>query len=390
VSWRRERRRETASIGTSARAAVLPYVAARVIVLGALGLCHLLVGPLNAVTSAKAKGTVHSGLLSWDAAIYLRIAETGYAGAGRSAVRFFPLFPLLGRWLGALPGISDGAALIIIANVAAFGALVALHMLVTTEELGRKVPSTSVWLLALFPAAFVLVMGYAEALFLLLSIVAFLCWRTGRFAASIVPAYLAGLCRPIGVLLAIPAAVEVFLLWRSAHNRPRSGKLGIGRRVGQVLAVLAAPGGFMTYLSWVHYDYDNWTLPISEQLNRHHRGGVADPVATLLHDASDLLHGHHLGSAMHAPFAIVFVLVTIYICVRLPASYAWYTLATMAVALTAPNLDSFERYGLACFPIVIGLATMVNRRIWRVTLIGVSAVMLATLSVLAFLGMYVP
>lgn len=376
-------------VGTSVRASAVPFLASRAVVLAVLGLCRLVVGPLHLDTGAKAVGTVHSGLLAWDAAFYLRIAEVGYAGAGRGALRFFPLFPLAGRLLGALPLVTDGAALVIIANLAAFAALVALHGLVTAERLGRGTAATSVWFLALFPAAFVLVMGYAEAVFLLFSILAFWAWRAGRFPLSIIPSFLAGLTRPTGVLLVIPCAVEVVLVWRARGARA-GGRSGLVTGAGRLLAIAAPAAGAAVYLGWVRSVYGSFTLPLREQLSSKHRGGIADPVTTFAHELSDAAQLHHLGSAMHAPFVVAFVLLTLYACIRLPASYGWYALATMAVALTAPNLDSFERYGLACFPFAVALGCLCGTKRAALAGIGLSALLLAALSALAFLGIYVP
>ncbi|MGO9910467.1 MAG: mannosyltransferase family protein, partial [Acidimicrobiales bacterium] len=283
------------AIAESARAAVLPFLVSRAIVLAALGMARFLVdqlGPsISNATGAKAVGTAHSGLLAWDASWYLRIAEVGYGGAGKQALRFFPLFPLLGRLVGSLPGISDGTALILLANVFAFVALVLLHSLVSRESLGHDSAERSIWVLALWPAAFVLVMGYAESLLLCLSIAAFLCWRTGRWWWSIVPAYLAGLCRPVGVLLALPALVEAVIWWRSSGHR------SLASASSRLVAIAAAPAGMATYLAWSAATNGSFFEPLSEQTSRLHRGGIADPIATLLHDTSDLVHGNHLGTA---------------------------------------------------------------------------------------------
>lgn len=54
-----------------------------------------------------------------------------------------------------------------------------LHSLVTVESLGEEASSRTLWVISLWPASFVLVMGYAESLFLVLSAATFYCWRRG-------------------------------------------------------------------------------------------------------------------------------------------------------------------------------------------------------------------
>jgi hypothetical protein len=388
VSARRAGTSRGVAVTESARAAILPFLVSRAIVLGALGTARFLVDELrpSAATAAGARalGASHSGLLSWDASWYLRIAEVGYGSSGKQALRFFPLFPILGRAVGMLPLVSDRAALVLLANVFGLIALVLLHALVSRESLGRSTPERTVWLLSLWPAAFVLVMGYAESLLLCLSIAAFLCWRTGRWWWSVIPALLAGLCRPVGMLLALPALVEAIAWWRS------DGQRSLGPVASRLLAIVAAPAGAVAYLAWVAATTGSFTEPLTEQTSRVHRGGIADPVTTLLHDAKDLVHGQHLGTALHAPFMVVFLVLTVYIFFRLPASYGWYAAATMAVAITAPNLDSLERYGLACFPLAIAAGCLTERTLaLRLVLSGMGA-LLAVFSLLAFLGLYVP
>ncbi len=365
---------------------MLPFLVARALVIGALVLTRFLVDQLHptGAIGARAIGTAHAGLLSWDAAWYRRIAETGYAGAGTSSLRFFPLLPLLARGLAVMPGVSDGTALLVIANVCGFAALVLLHRLVAHERLGEGVAEGSLWVLSLWPAAFVLTMGYAEALLLLLSIAAFLAWRGERWWWGALPAYLAGTARPVGMLLAVPALVEAVRWWLNRGSHPPAAVLA------RLASIAAAPAGAVTYLAWSAAVGYGFFKPMSIQLGGTHRGALSDPLSTLFHDLVDLVHGHHVGSALHAPFVVVFVLLTIYLFFRLPAAYGWYAAATMAVALTAHNLDGLERYGLSCFPLAIAAACLMKPR-WaeRTVLAGLGA-MVTVLAALTFLGLYVP
>ncbi len=382
MNFRAAPRRSRVSIVSSVRGAAVPFVVTRAIVLASLGVAYLSAHQLGFVHGARAAGTSKAGLLAWDAAIYERIAAVGYAPAGPEAVRFFPLYPIVARGVAWLPGISTGTAMIIVANFFGFAALVALHALVTSESIGRRAPSHAVWAMSLWPAAFVLVMGYAESLFIFLSILAFFAWRKGYWWLSIVPACLAGLCRPTGLLLAVPALVQAVVSWRDERSLLRGA-------LGRVAAVAAAPAGAAIYLYWARR-FGPFLTPIRDQLSGAHRGSVSDPFVTMVHDGRDLLGGHHLGTAMHAPFAIAFVLLTVYLFFRLPAAYCWYAAVTVGVALTASNLDSLERYGLACFPLAIGVGLLIEHRRTRWIVLPAMGALLAALATLAFLGKYVP
>jgi len=73
-----------------------------------------------------------------------------------------------------------------------------------------------------------------------------------------------------------------------------------------------------------------------------------------------------------------------------PASYGAFAVAVLVVALTGSNLDSFERYALSAFPLVLaGASLTADDRVFRVVLV-LSAVALVGYSVLAFTNLYVP
>ncbi len=86
-----------------------------------------------------------------------------------------------------------------------------------------------------------------------------------------VAGFAAGLSRPVGMLLVIPAAIEVAANWRSLQVRERV--VGVG-------AVLAAPAGAAAYLGWAQEVAGSFLLPLREQLSPSRRGTVADPFVT--------------------------------------------------------------------------------------------------------------
>jgi hypothetical protein len=272
-------------------------------------------------------------------------------------------------------------SVIIVANVAALAAFAALYRLVMVELGDEACARRAVWLLALAPTAFVLVMGYAESLLLLTSLVTFLGLRQRRYALAICAAFAAGLCRPVGMLLVVPAAIEVATSWPALSGRERI--IGTG-------AVLAAPAGAAAYLGWTQEVVGSFLLPLREQLSRSRRGAAADPFVTFARDARDLVHLTHLGTAQHAFWAVVLVALAVFVLRRLPAAYGWYAVAVLAVVLTASNLESLERYGLGCFPFVIAAAMLTKgRRSYRVV-VALSGSLLIAYAMLAFLGKYVP
>ena len=74
------------------REALLPFLLARVVVLGALGLAHFIVDRTHPSTPGVA-ARVHAGLLGWDAGWFESIAREGYGPAGPSVVAFLSSCP---------------------------------------------------------------------------------------------------------------------------------------------------------------------------------------------------------------------------------------------------------------------------------------------------------
>lgn len=360
------------------RVAVVPWALARVLVVGSLALTRF---GVDHIEGARRPVQLGQGLFAWDAAFYRDIAEHGYGAVHSETLRFFPLVPLLSRWLGVVFLGNDAAALLVVANGSAllFGALV--YRLTRLETGDAPTATRAAWFAAILPPAMALVLGYAEATFMLLSVAMFLGLRTRRFGWAVPFGVLAGLARPVGVLLAVPAAIEAARTWRGATLRDRATRLG---------AVIAGPVGIGLYLLWVRYAYGDAWLPLSIQNNRAHRGGFVDPFTRTYDGIRDLVHGDRFGSGLHIVWLAVFVVLIVVLLQRLPSSYGWYAAAMVVVNLSARNLDSFERYAMSAFPLVLAVALLTDRPDVERPVLVVSAAGLVGYSVLGFLGVYVP
>jgi hypothetical protein len=411
------RRRDWAPVRADVAAALPPWAVSRVLVLGAWGVAHFLVRNLH-VQDAAVRQQAHEGLFAWDAGWYRGIAQHGYGFGGAAAgpheaLRFFPLLPAVARALG-----SSSVAMVVVvwASALVLGALV--HRLVLTEGKGEHLARLACWCVAVFPSAFVLVMGYAEALAMALAVGVFIALRARRWWWAAGLGVLAGLSRPLGVLLVVPAAVEVgravgrsVAVGRSgAVGRSvavgRSGAVGWSVAVGRVwgrgrgsvtgrvwaawaAAVVGPAIGLLAFLAWSWRRYGDFLLPLRVQTHATHRGQVVDPVTALWHGARGVFHGH-VGSALHVPWAILFVALAVVAFRRWPASYGAFATAVLVVALTSKNLDSLERYGLGAFPLILALATLLTRPWLERAWLTLSAGALGGYALLALLNAYVP
>jgi hypothetical protein len=268
---------------------------------------------------------------------------------------------------------------VLVVNAAALVTGVLLCRLVREETGNRALAARATWLFALLPPAVVLVLGYAEAVALALVIGTFLMLRRRRWWAAFLLGALAGLCRPTGMLLAFPALVEVARGWRGARDR-----------TGRVAAVLGAPAGTAAYLAWVGWRYDDWALPLRLQNSSDLRGGWEDPLSAVWGSAKALVTEGRIGDGLHVPWIGLFAVLLVVVFAKLPASYGLFSAAVLALALSANNLGSFERYGLFAFPLLIGLAYLTSDPRVERAVIALIGAALAGFTTLIFLGAFVP
>lgn len=365
------------SVLDAARAAVVPFVVSRVLVLASLAVARHLVDTL-AVGVRPVQ--VDDGLLGWDAAWYAAIARGGYDAVAVDGLRFFPLVPLLARAVALLPGVDTDLALVLVANGAALLAGIAVHVLAAGER-DERFARRAVWLLYLAPPAFVLVMGYAESTLVLATAVALLALRRRRWWAAAAAGLAAGLTRPLGVLAVLPALVEVLRAPRPVPRRELVARAG---------AVVAPAAGLYAYLAWAADRGESFLYPLRVHEDPTRRGAWRFPVTNVVDTAREFAAGDRASAGLHVATALVLVALVVVLARRWPASYSLYALAAVVIGLGASNLDSLERYSLSTVPLVLAAADVVEgETAQRVVFVGAGAGLVA-LATLAFTGVLVP
>lgn len=365
--------------------------------------------------------------LNWDGWIYVDIAQHGYTALGQAA--FFPLYPLVTRLVAFCLGGHTALAAQVVANAASFGAYGVLLLLVESE-FGPVAARRTLLFLLCFPASFFLAAAYTEALFLLLSLGAFLALRRHAWIAASVLIALASLTRPVGILLLLPLAAEMWLsrpFWRARGADGRPGRtqqaaplhrqtgeyppdaptpaeetgrrdasgtsFGTGWRlsiVASFLLPILALAGYCGYLAlrfgrplgFLTAEGGTWGRRASWPWDSFVRAGAAvlhDPLNQALPAALDLL-------LMALFIAVAFVALR-----RLPFPYALYTLASLALIVLLPMhrenwgaLSSNKRFMVDVFPVFLVLATARPRR-WIEPLAVTLSLLLQILLTVAFL-----
>lgn len=334
--------------------ALAPWIVSRTIVLVALAVARDIGEELRLSLRAI---PLRQGLFAWDAAFYRDIAQGGYDAVADAGLRFFPGLPLLARALAWPIGGRVGPVIIVLVNLAALLYAGALHRLVVDETADEDLARRSIWIALLAPPALCLVLGYAEAVFALLAVLVFMAARRQRWWWAAVGAFAAALTRPTGVLLAVPIAIEAV----TAIRNPSAGSRRLRDVVAPAVAVLAPGLGLLSFLAWSSSTGRGFLTPLQIQSSSQLRGGFVAPWTALRMAASNLGSGDRLGSGLHLVWAIVVIACLVAVARRLPTSYWVWAALSVAVALSAPNLDSFERYAVATFPVLIGAGVLTAR-----------------------------
>lgn len=357
--------------------AVLPaWVLARLLVFAGFVLANTL---SDGLVLEPEPVQLDEGLGAWDGTFYRDIAEYGYESLPLEAVRFFPLYPLIGRALSPLFLGNHAAALVATSSVLALAVAVLTRRLVLLETRNERLATRAAWFMTLVPSAFVLVFAYSEALFLTATLAAFLALRSQKWWWAALAGVLAGLTRPFGLFLVLPALVEV---WR--HRGALHGK----RLVGAGAALVGPLLGTGAYLLFTGTALDSWAGPFRSQSD--FRGDLVDPVTRMARGVSDVFGDEALGDGLHLPFAVL-ALVLLALTFRYwPVSYGLFAAAIVIGAVSADNLNSLERYMLNAFPIVLTLAVVAKQDWSERSVLVLSGAGMVGLTTLALLGEYVP
>jgi Mannosyltransferase (PIG-V) len=318
----------------------------------------------------------------WDGPFYVNIAAAGYdARPPLPNIVFFPLYPALIRVIAAIAG--DGSlrfwvaalSVSLVSLVVAVAYLIALVRIDFSERVARR---AAIFLLV-FPTSLFLSATYPESLFLALSVASFYYARRERWWLVGLLGCAASLTRPYGALLAIPLAFEYLLQRDFDLRRVRLGFLWIG-------LIPLGLAFFLGYIAWKFQDpgvmgaaqeiWGRGFVPPWEVLAKYVEGPV-------------IVHGFsYLGvSLVDLAFAAFFGVMVIYAWRRLRPTYAIYATLLLVTFLSSGKFVSVGRYGLALFPVFLGLALLADTRPSRDAIVSAS-LLFAGLAMAMFATVY--
>ena len=309
----------------------------------------------------------------WDGWWYVGIARRGYrffSADRQSPVAFFPLYPLMIRELAPLAGGALQAAFLL-TLASGLGATVLFHRW-CVAKLGPAQARLAVLLLASYPFAFYL-MGaiYADALFLLTAVAAFVALEEDRPVLAGMFAALATATRPVGAALVVGLWVLALERkgvlgrlcpdrtgWREAARRSRPADLGL-------LLAPAGLGAFCTFL-WIRFSRPFAFLDTAgargwDQPPGFHTWFKVHWVKAMWHGPWDNGHFGHLMANFLATAVVAAFIPAVFR--RLGLGYGIFVaIAVVATAVSTKDFVGMGRYTLAAFPCFAVAADTLSRR----------------------------
>jgi hypothetical protein len=315
----------------------------------------------------------------YDSGWFYGIAHHGYqfTPGGRDNMAFFPVYPLLMRYVGDLFGGGQPhyyIAAVAVSWIAFVGAMVLLYR-VARLDLPDDAAERAVVYAAVFPFAFFFGVAYSESVFLLFVLASVYLMRTGRWWLGGVAGAMACLTRVNGIF-AVPTLLVVAL------QAPMAGPRFSRQRIKALAAVAVAASGLLAYSLFVYSKTGSlfhWADTIT-RWDYHPGGSPITPIVTLL--VSLVTHPYaYLTQQPMAPYdllngsAAILALVAIpFVWRRFGFGYALVIAFNLWVPLSSGSLVGLGRYCAVLFPIFLWLATF-ERVIVRRWLLGVFGVL---------------
>ncbi|MCB0344211.1 MAG: hypothetical protein KDD66_03805 [Bdellovibrionales bacterium] len=298
-------------------------------------------------------GALEGVARSADAVWYEGIATNGYdVGTSPSTEQhnwtFFPLYPLMMRFMAPLFG-SPIAAGLVISNLCFLLSLVVLQAYLLELGCSRQITRRSLWFLCIFPTTYFFSAPITESLFLLLSLSSFyLAARKNWISAGLVYA-LASATRPTALLI-LPAFALVLY---------QGGAL---RNIKGWLSLAIAPTGGLAFMGYL-YRLTGDPLAFSNNQaawNRFQHSFVE--LTSILAGSPETLMVNWNFLLINVLASLLGVALSIYLLTQKRYAWALILFLPIASALSTGSVMSMARFIAALFPTPIALAMLSKKR----------------------------
>ena len=240
-----------------------PWLMGLVVTAAQLAVAVLLLAPEGPISFRYASLVQHDGY--W----FENIVDRGYQTIVPpinhkvmevSNVAFFPAYPVLAKILRSVVPIETETALLIVAQLAAWGFWTYFFLFCRRWKLPSMLAFFGGLVIAAHPAAFFLVAGYSESLFLM-ALLGFMYWSSAEGRSAKVLAGLHGIVMSATRIVGIPCAAfpvvrDLFRKGWSTFRDPRRWFQNYGGAIGVMMVAILGAVSFFIYcqVRWGRWD----------------------------------------------------------------------------------------------------------------------------------------
>lgn len=295
----------------------------------------------------------------WDTGWYIGISQHGYTPSSmyqvisqQTNIAFFPLYPLIMRFLGLATGNYYLAGLII-SNFCLIVSCVYLYRLVRLDY-DEDISIKSIKYLLLFPVSFILSGVFTESLYLTLTLMCFYYARTGKWHLAGIAGFFLSLTRSTGVLVVLPLLYEGLMPLIRKDVSLKSLKNSLNKIFPLFYLSLIPLGTFSFMIFNYHLTGDFMAFAHSQVMWQRHFGNPLEI----------LINGYHgdIYTAFEAVFATIAMFIFILFYRRIRFSYWLFCIYSIFVPLCT-GIQSMPRFILVIFPIYILFADITKNRV---------------------------
>lgn len=317
---------------------------------------------------------------NFDGVHYLRIVKSGYESGLSQA--FFPVYPLLIRWLGQL--IHNPLIVGLIISHLAFSVFIYFFIKLARLDYSSKAVIWAGLLLLLFPTSFFYFTVYTESLFLALAAASLYFARTKKYYLASLLAGLASATRLIGIFL-LPA-----ILWE--YWQANSKKI---KAFSVIAQTLLASSGLLSYLYYLKKTFADALIFIHSQpgFGANRQVDKLVMIYQVIFRYLKMLITVSPKNEIFPALLIEFSLSTLALVViiwaiikKFRASYLIFIIPVYFLPTLTGTFSSMPRYILACFPLFYLFGQLKNRQL-KLTILAISLILL-TFSFIRFISGY--
>lgn len=296
---------------------------------------------------------------NFDGEHYISIAQNGY-GFGERA--FFPLFPVLIKYIGNIFGgniLTFNIAGNIVSNLSFLLGLLGLYKIVGLDH-PAKISKLTVIVLLLFPTSFYFATVYTESLFFALAVWSFWFARKEKWLAASLLGILLSATRFVGLIILPALLVEWFL-----QNR---GKKNFLYSFPPVL--LAIPTGLLAYMFYLQrtvgdmFAFYNSLATFGEQRSNHL---ITLPqvfyryIVKILPNLNTTFFPVIFTTVFEFVIGVLFLMISTYSFFIQRFSYATFIFLGYLIPTFSGSFSSIPRYVVILFPFYILLAKYLSK-----------------------------